>query len=216
MDAIKLFHGEVSEDLLMKEKQFEGSEDEAAEGRSRLLRPAGRPSEGPDRPRVPPALGKAYVELAELTARSATRPGAWRAPQGPGGASGAGVRAGSRYRDKLEVARGLNAAGVLQQSTGDMAGALESFEQARSLAEKAETQATRPNRLGRCWQRLTRYGPCAGRDGRPGRGTCGLRKGACNRADARRSQPGRRKGFERNGCHITQHRDASGVTRPNR
>ena len=24
MDAIKLFHGEVSEDLLLKEKQFEG------------------------------------------------------------------------------------------------------------------------------------------------------------------------------------------------
>ena len=69
MDAIKLFHGEVSEDLLMKEKQFEGL-------RTKLLKGAadfyGRledllKSQTDRESRA--ALGKAYVELAELTSK---------------------------------------------------------------------------------------------------------------------------------------------------
>ena len=41
MEAIKLFHGEVSEDLLLKEKQFDGAADQAAARGGRLLRQAG-------------------------------------------------------------------------------------------------------------------------------------------------------------------------------
>ena len=42
MDAIKLFHGEVSEDLLLKENQFEQAPGQAAPRGGRLLRPARR------------------------------------------------------------------------------------------------------------------------------------------------------------------------------
>ena len=58
MDAIKLYHGEVSEDLLLKEKLFERLRIEAPERRRRFLRPAGRPPEGPDRPRIPRGAGQ--------------------------------------------------------------------------------------------------------------------------------------------------------------
>ena len=69
MEAIKLFHGEVSEDLLLKEKQFAGL-------RAKLLR--GRPTSTASwracwraRPtrQSRAALGRAYFELGELTAQ---------------------------------------------------------------------------------------------------------------------------------------------------
>lgn len=43
---------------------------------------------------------------------------------------------------KLDVARSLNASGWLERSTGDTAGALRSFEQARQLAEDLGTEAS--------------------------------------------------------------------------
>ena len=58
MDAIKLFHGEVSEDVLMKEKQFEGLEEQAALRCSPFLRPARRAAENPERPRVSPSASQ--------------------------------------------------------------------------------------------------------------------------------------------------------------
>src|SRR5262249_31788198 len=74
MDAVTLFHGEVSEDLLLKEEQFEGL-------RTKLLRGAAdfyNKLEGllkgqTDRPSRA-ALGKAYDELAELTDKIPSEP----------------------------------------------------------------------------------------------------------------------------------------------
>ena len=52
MEAIKLFHGEVSDDLLLKDDQFEPLRDKLLKGARRLLRQARRPAQGPDRPRL--------------------------------------------------------------------------------------------------------------------------------------------------------------------
>ncbi len=69
MDAIKLFHGEVSEDVLMKEKPFEGLRKKLLSGAARfygrledLLRTQ-KDRESRE------ALANAYVELGELTGK---------------------------------------------------------------------------------------------------------------------------------------------------
>ncbi len=141
MDAIKLFHGEVSEDLLMKEKQFDGLRTKllngAAEFYSRLEALLKDQTDRESRA----ALGKAYDELGALTEKIGDQAAALAVQR-----KALAVRrslaseAGADAETKLDVARSLNAAGWLQRSTGDMAGALASFEEARRLAQEAETQ----------------------------------------------------------------------------
>ncbi|HKI42648.1 MAG TPA: serine/threonine-protein kinase, partial [Mycobacterium sp.] len=67
MDAIKLFHGEVSEDLLMKEKQFEGLRTKLLNGAAQFYgRLEALLKDQTDRDSRA-ALGKAYDELGALT-----------------------------------------------------------------------------------------------------------------------------------------------------
>ena len=69
MDAIKLFHGEVSEDLLLKEKQFEGLRTKLLKGAADFYgRLEGLLKDQTDRASRA-ALGKAYDELGELTGK---------------------------------------------------------------------------------------------------------------------------------------------------
>jgi serine/threonine-protein kinase len=136
MDAVKLFHGEVSEDLLLKEKQFDGL-------RTKLLRGAADfydKLEGLLRSQTDrasrAALGRAYDELGELTDKIGSKPAALAAYR-----KGLSVRrelAGAPQADaatQADVARSLLAIGWLQQRTGDVSGAQASYEEARRLAE---------------------------------------------------------------------------------
>ena len=69
MDAIKLFHGEVSEDLLLKEKEFEGLRAKLLKGAADFYgRLEGLLKDQTDRASRA-ALGKAYDELAEFTGK---------------------------------------------------------------------------------------------------------------------------------------------------
>ncbi len=137
MDAVGLFTGEVSEDLLLKEKPFEGL-------RSKLLRGAagfygkleGVLKGQTDRPsRV--ALGRACDELGELTNKIGSKPEALAVHR-----KALGVRrelAGAPDADpatQADVARSLLAVGWLQYQTGDMSGALASYEETLGLAER--------------------------------------------------------------------------------
>jgi serine/threonine-protein kinase len=138
MDAVKLFHGEVSEDFLLKEQPFAGL-------RTKLLRGAadfynkleGLLAGQTDRPSRA-ALARAYDELAELTAKIGSKPEALTVRR----------KALAVHRelsetpeadtaDRADVARSWIAVGSLQQETGDPAGALASYEEARRLAEGA-------------------------------------------------------------------------------
>jgi serine/threonine-protein kinase len=136
MDAVKLFHGEVSEDFLLKEKPF-------ASLRTKLLRGAADfygKLEGPlagqtDRPSRT-ALAQAYDELAEITDKIGSKPEALAVRlkalavhRELAEAPGAGTV------DQADVARSLIAVGILKQATGDSSGALTSYEEARRLAE---------------------------------------------------------------------------------
>jgi tetratricopeptide (TPR) repeat protein/tRNA A-37 threonylcarbamoyl transferase component Bud32 len=142
MDAIKLFHGEVSEDLLMKEKQFEGP-------RARLLKGAADfyerleqllKAQSDRESRI--ALAAAYFELGELTAKIGDQTRALEVHRKALVAQRTlAAEPGDQVAIKLDLARSLNAAGWLQRSTGDMAGALASFEQAQPLADEARKNA---------------------------------------------------------------------------
>ena len=105
MEAIKLFHGEVSEDLLLKEKEFAGLRSRLLKGAAGFYGKLERLLEGQDGPLASRAdLGRAYFELGELTAQignQCRRPGG-RLSQGPGGAP---ALAGRPSADAEAVAR---------------------------------------------------------------------------------------------------------------
>ena len=98
MEAIKLFHGEVGDDLVLEGRQFKALRGQAPEGRGRLLRQARRPAEGQTDRASRRGLGNAYFELGDLTGKIGDQAaGAGGAPQGRWPA-GAGIRAGRPTR----------------------------------------------------------------------------------------------------------------------
>ncbi len=124
MDAIKLFHGEVSEDLLMKERQFDTLRNKLLKGAADFYgRLEGLLKDQTDR-ESRAALGTAYDELGALTEKIGDQTAALAVQRKALAvrrslASERGADAGA----KLEIARSLNATGWLQRSTGDSAGA---------------------------------------------------------------------------------------------
>jgi serine/threonine-protein kinase len=161
MDAVKLFHGEVSEDLLLKEKPFEAL-------RTKLLRGAagfygkleGLLAGQTDRASRA-ALARAYDELGELTDQIGSKPEALAAHR-----KALTVRREladvpeADAAPQADVARSLLAVGWLQQRTGDMSGALASYEEARRRAggPMAKIGADDPLQavLGLTYQRIGR------------------------------------------------------------
>ena len=143
MDAIKVFHGEVSEDLLMKEKQFEGLRTKLLKGAADFYGRLEQLLKGQTDRESRAALAKAYVELAELTGKIGDQTRALAvARQALAVQRALASEPGADSGMKLDVARSLNASGWLERSTGDTAGALRSFEQARKLAEDVGTEAS--------------------------------------------------------------------------
>jgi serine/threonine-protein kinase len=136
MDAVKLFHGEASQDLLLKEKPFAGLRTNLLRGAADFYtRLEGLLKGQTDRPSRA-ALGKAYVELADLTDKIGSKPEALAVHR-----KALAVRqelAADPEADvpvKADVARSLISVGWLQEQTGDMSGALTSYVEARGLAE---------------------------------------------------------------------------------
>src|SRR5262249_13356724 len=67
MEAIKLFHGEVSEDLLLKEKQFQGLRSKLLGGAADFYGKTEPLLEGQTDLPSRAALGRAYFELGKVT-----------------------------------------------------------------------------------------------------------------------------------------------------
>ena len=134
MEAIKLFHGQVGDDLVLKDDQFKALRDRLLKGaadfygklESLLKEQRDRAS------RV--AMGNAYFELGELTAKIGDRIAAREIHQ-----KGLAVRrelASSQAADGLahgDVATSLHATGSLFDETGDKTAALAHFEEARDV-----------------------------------------------------------------------------------
>ena len=122
MDAIKLFHGEVSEDVLMKEKQFEGLRTKLLKGAADFYGRLEELLKGQTDRESREALGKAYVELAELTSKIGDQTKALDVHRKALAVHRAlASEPGADIAIKLEVARGLTASGWLERSTGDIA-----------------------------------------------------------------------------------------------
>ena len=143
MDAIKLFHGEVSEDVLMKEKQFDSLRTKLLNGAAAFYGKLGALLKDQKDRESREALGKAYDELGTLTEKIGDRTSALAVQRNAleirrALASEAGANAATR----LDVARSLIAVGWLQQSTGDKAAAKASLEEAARVAEGADAQGS--------------------------------------------------------------------------
>ena len=101
VDAIKLFHGEVSEDLLLKEKRFEGLRTRLLKGPADFYgRLEGLLKDQSDR-ESRAALGHAYDELGDLTAKIGDQPAALSVHRKAlVSAPGAGIRGRGGCRDE--------------------------------------------------------------------------------------------------------------------
>ena len=155
MDAIKLFHGEVSEDLLLKEKKFEGLRRKLLRGAADFYGKLEGLLQGQPDPKSRAALAKSYVELADVTtqigkgnealalqlkALAVRRELASR----PGADAGA----------TLDLVRSLYTAARAHLSLGDAAKTLALIGEATTLAEglvaKGQTSDAFRKRLAEC------------------------------------------------------------------
>jgi serine/threonine-protein kinase len=142
LEAVKLFCGDVSEDFLLKEKEFEGL-------RTKLLRGAagfytkleGLLAGQTDRPSRK-ALAQAYDDLAELTDKIGSKPEALavrRKALAVRQVLDEGPEADTVTR--TDEARCWIEVGTLQRDTGDISGALASCQGARRLTEDLQATA---------------------------------------------------------------------------
>jgi serine/threonine-protein kinase len=137
MKAIKLFHDEVSQDLLLKEKEFDKL-------RTKLLRGAAgfyTELEGLLKTQSDPAsraaLARAYDELGELTGKIGMKAEALAVRrQGVALRRELAARSEAGGEAGLELARGLIATADVQAQTGDQAGALAVLEEVRGLVDR--------------------------------------------------------------------------------
>ncbi len=159
MDAIELFHGEVSADLLLKQKQFGSLRAKLLNGAADFYGRLQDLLKGQSDRESRAALGKAYYELGQLTEKIGSQTAAaalhrkalavHRALAAePGGSADA----------KLAVAASLCASADLQRSTGDSAAARASCDEALRLAEEAERSGASAERsndiLAGAYQRI--------------------------------------------------------------
>ena len=155
MDAIKLFHGEVSEDLLLKEKKFEGLRRKLLRGAADFYGKLEGLLEGQADPKSRAALAKSYTELADVTTQI-----------GKGNEALAlqlkalavrrelASRPGADAGTTLDLVRGLYTAARAHLSLGNAAKTIALIGEATTLAEglvaKGQTSDAFRKRLAEC------------------------------------------------------------------
>jgi len=136
LEAIKTFHGGVSEDLLLKEKQFDGLRTKLLRGATDFYQRLEDLLEGQADRRSRAALGQAYHDIGELTAKIGSQREAMSTLKRALELRLAlAAEPSSDAATKLEAGKSLIAVGDLQEATGESSGALASYEQARNLLE---------------------------------------------------------------------------------
>jgi serine/threonine-protein kinase len=136
LEAIKTYHTGVSEDVLLREEQFQGLRRQLLKGAADFYARLEQLLAGQQDTRSRRDLADAYFQLGELMGKvgsneeglAAHRKGLeLRRDLAAGGESGAG----------LDVARSLMAVGDRQSDAGDLGGAVASYLEARRWAEAA-------------------------------------------------------------------------------
>jgi tetratricopeptide (TPR) repeat protein len=140
MEAVELFHGEVSKDLLLKEKQFDGLRNKLLRGAATFYEKLEGLLKDQDDPASRATLGKAYHELGILTARIGDDRSALEVHRKALAVrQELAVRADAGPETILDVARSLIEVGKMQIGFGEPDGAIVSIEKAQATAEQVET-----------------------------------------------------------------------------
>src|SRR5262249_11819787 len=135
-----LFHGEVSKDLLLKEKQFEGLRNKLLRGAASFYEKLGDLLKDQDDPASRGALGKAYHELGGLTDRIGDRRAALAVYRNAVEVrQELAAQADASPEVLLDVARTLLEIGRVQEDFTEWDAAIASFQKAQATAEQVET-----------------------------------------------------------------------------
>ena len=139
LEAIKTFHGQVSEDLLLRERQFDGLRTRLLHGATAFYqRLEGLLKVQADR-RSRAALGQAYHDIGELTAKIGSQTEALAAlKRGLELRLALAAEPGASEQAIRNASASLIAVGDAHEETGNLTGAMASYEQA---AHPARTSA---------------------------------------------------------------------------
>ncbi len=132
--AIKTFHTGVSEDFLLKEKQFKGLRAKLVAGATDFYQHLEDLLKGQSDRRSRAALGQAYHEIGELTARIGSHSDALAAlKRGLELRRRLAAEPESDPSAKLDLGQSLIAIGDMLEANGDLTEAISSYRQAREL-----------------------------------------------------------------------------------
>ncbi len=168
LEAIKTFHGGVSEELVLKEKQFDGLRTKLLRGATDFYRRLEDLLAGQADRRSRAALGQAYHDIGELTAKIGSQAEALAAlRRGRELRMALAAEAGSDAASKRDAARTLIAVADLEEASGEAAGALASYQRARDLLEPlARSNPDEPSHradVAKCLQGIARVQYHSGR-----------------------------------------------------
>ena len=137
MDAIKLFHGEISKDLLLKQDQFQKLRDKLLRGRGRLLRPARGAAQAADGRGIagrpgPGLRGARRAHDLHRRRRAMPWPSTARRSR-----SDCALAEGPGATDaiKLDLARNLRSAGFVLEGMSDRPAARASYDEAAAIVK---------------------------------------------------------------------------------
>jgi serine/threonine protein kinase len=141
MEAVGLFHGEVSQDLLLKEKQFERLRNKLLKGAAGFYDKLEQLLKDQDDPESRATLGKAYHELGLLTSKI----GDQRTALATFGKALAvrrklAVRPDARAEEVSDLARTLLEFGKTQPDLGERESSKATLSEALAVADQAETR----------------------------------------------------------------------------
>ena len=168
LEAIKTFHGGVSEELVLKEKQFDGLRTKLLHGATDFYRRLEDLLAGQADRRSRAALGQAYHDIGELTAKIGSQAEALAAlRRGLELRMDLAAEAGSDTASKRDAARSLIAVADLEEASGEAAAALASYQRARDLLEPlARSNPDEPSHradVAKCLQGIARVQYHSGR-----------------------------------------------------
>jgi serine/threonine-protein kinase len=137
MDAIKLFHGEVSRDLLLKEKPFEKLRNKLLRGAVDFYGKLEDLLQGQTDPASRAALGQAYMELGALTGRIGDKAAALAVQEKALTLRRElAARPDAALAARLDLVRSLLEVGSMRREIGEAQAALAVYEEARDRAEE--------------------------------------------------------------------------------
>jgi serine/threonine-protein kinase len=144
VSAIKTFYTGVSEDVLLKEKQFDGLRAKLLGGATEFYRRLEEMLRVEADRRSRAALGQAFHDVGELTSKIGSQPEALVAlRRGLELRRALAISADAASESKLELGQSLVAIGDVLEATGDVNGARSSYEEARDLLQPlAELETT--------------------------------------------------------------------------